>query len=607
MAQDPRVASDHNRWIHRFSLLTAGATFVLVVAGGLVTSTGSGLAVPDWPTTFGHNMFLYPWSKMVGGILIEHGHRLIGAGVGLLTLAVALWLWIADPRGWLRWLGVIALGAVIVQGILGGLRVVLVERTLAVVHAALAQAFFALTVSVAFFTSDEGREGPPQALLPGAVPLSRLALLTMGCIYLQSMIGAVLRHTGGGLGAHLIFALVVATVIVYLTGRILRDHRDLPRLVLPGMLLGGLLIVQLLLGLASMWSRFVTPAGAVPARFIVTLTTLHVAAGALMLATCLVLSLRVYRLLPSRVPVVGRARRAHPIGRSGQTHARGRLSDFLALTRPRVVVMVLVTTLVGFYVGSVGAPDYLRLVSTLIGLGLAAGGTLALNQYLEQDVDARMERTRRRPLPDGRLEPKEALLFGAVITGGGLLFLALVVNFLSAGVTAVSVGSYLFLYTPLKRKTSLCSIVGAVPGALPPVIGWAAARGELGAEAWVLFAILFLWQIPHSLAIARLYRDDYARAGIRLLPVIEPDGGSTGRQIVSNCLALLAVGALPTLIGLAGSVYFVGAFVLGVGFLGCGIGLAISRSETAARRLLLASLVYLPAQLGLMALDKVPF
>ncbi len=597
MAQDPRVASDHNRWIHRFSLLTAGATFVLVVAGGLVTSTGSGLAVPDWPTTFGHNMFLYPWSKMVGGILIEHGHRLIGAGVGLLTLAVAVWLWIADPRGWLRWLGVIALGAVIVQGILGGLRVVLVERALAIVHAALAQAFFALTVSVAFFTSDEGREGPPQAPVTDAVPLSRLALLTMGCIYLQSMIGAVLRHTGGGLGAHLINALVVATVIVYLTGRILRNHRDLPRLVLPGALLGGLLIVQLLLGLGSMWSRFVTP----PARFMVTLTTLHVAAGALMLATCLVLTLRVYRLLPSRVPAVGRARRAHPIGRSG------RLSDFVALTRPRVVVMVLVTTLVGFYLGSVGAPDYLRLVSTLIGLGLAAGGTLALNQYLEQDVDARMERTRLRPLPDGRLEPKEALLFGAVITGGGLLFLALVVNLLSAGVTAVSVGSYLFLYTPLKRKTSLCSIVGAVPGALPPVIGWAAARGELGVEAWVLFAILFLWQIPHSLAIARLYRDDYARAGIRLLPVIEPDGGSTGRQIVSNCLALLAVGSLPTLIGLAGSVYFVGAFVLGVGFLGCGIGLAISRSETAARRLLLASLVYLPAQLGLMALDKVPF
>ena len=282
-------------------------------------------------------------------------------------------------------------------------------------------------------------------------------------------------------------------------------------------------------------------------------------------------------------------------------------ADFVALTRPRVVGMVLVTTFVGFYLASVGTPDYVRLVHTLIGMALAAGGTLALNQYLERDVDARMERTRLRPLPDGRLQPAEALAFGVAITGTGLVYLAFFVSSLSSFVTAISVASYLFLYTPLKRKTSLCSLVGAVPGALPPVIGWGAAQGELGLGAWVLFAILFLWQIPHSLAIARLYRDDYARAGIRVLPVVEPEGGSTGRQIVSHCLALLAVGLLPTLIGLAGSVYFFGAIVLGLMFLGCGILLAISPSEGAARRLLFASLLYLPAQLGLMALDKVAF
>ncbi len=269
--------------------------------------------------------------------------------------------------------------------------------------------------------------------------------------------------------------------------------------------------------------------------------------------------------------------------------------------------MVMITTLVGFYLASVGTPDYVRLVHTLIGLALAAGGTLALNQYLERDVDAQMERTRLRPLPDGRLQPNDARAFGVAITGAGLVYLAFFVNGLSAFVTAISVGSYLFCYTPLKLKSSLCTVVGAVPGALPPVIGWGAASGALGLGAWVLFAILFLWQIPHSLAIARLYRNDYARAGIRVLPVVEPDGGSTGRQIVSNCLALLAVGLLPTLIGLAGSVYFFGALSLGIAFLGCGIALAISRSEAAARRLLFASLVYLPVQLGLMALDKMPF
>ncbi|MFQ5521881.1 MAG: heme o synthase, partial [Candidatus Methylomirabilia bacterium] len=289
---------------------------------------------------------------------------------------------------------------------------------------------------------------------------------------------------------------------------------------------------------------------------------------------------------------------------TGVTGVHRHPGDFLALTRPRVVVMVLITTVVGFYLASVGPVDYVLLLHTLIGMAAAAGGTLALNQYLERDVDARMKRTRLRPLPDGRLQPTEALCFGVAITGGGLLYLVLFANLLSAFVTAISVASYLFLYTPLKRKTSLCSLVGAVPGALPPVIGWAAARGALGLEAWVLFAIMFLWQIPHSLAIARLYRDDYAQAGIRVLPVVEPDGRSTGRQIVSHCLALLAVGLLPTLIGLAGSVYFFGALVLGLMFLGCGILLAISRSEASARLLLFASLVYLPAQLGLMALDK---
>ena len=284
-----------------------------------------------------------------------------------------------------------------------------------------------------------------------------------------------------------------------------------------------------------------------------------------------------------------------------------RAADFVLLMKPRIVMMVLLTTFAGFYLGVSGTPDYAVLLQVLTGTALAAGGTLALNQFLERDIDARMVRTRLRPLPAGRLQPTEALLFGLLIVVTGLLYLAILVNAPSGVVAAVIVGSYLFLYTPLKRRTAFCTIVGAVPGALPPVIGWAAATGRLGIEAWVLFAIMFLWQLPHTLAIAMLHKDDYERAGIRLLPVIDPDGSIAGRQIVCGCLALLVVSLLPTLIGLAGPVYFVGALTLGIGLLGCGGAFTLWQSTTDVRRLVFASLVYLPALLLLMVLDRVPF
>jgi protoheme IX farnesyltransferase len=283
-----------------------------------------------------------------------------------------------------------------------------------------------------------------------------------------------------------------------------------------------------------------------------------------------------------------------------------RVADFFELAKPRIVLMVLVTAFVGFYVGSEKIPDYVRLLQMLFGTALAAGGTLALNQFVERDTDAMMQRTRRRPLPDGRVQPREALWFGALITMAGLVYLALAVNLQSAWVTALITLSYLLLYTPMKRKSSLCMLVGAVPGALPPVIGWVAARGDFKVDAWVLFAIMFLWQVPHTLAIARLYREDFAKAGIQFLPVIDPEGASTNRQIISHCAALLAVSLLPTLLGLAGAVYFTVAFVLGVGFLASGISLAMESTPSGARRLLFASLIYLPVLLLVMALDRVP-
>jgi len=267
--------------------------------------------------------------------------------------------------------------------------------------------------------------------------------------------------------------------------------------------------------------------------------------------------------------------------------------------------MVLVTTLVGYDVGLTGSADYLRMIHLLIGTLLAAGGTLALNQYWERDIDARMDRTRARPLPAGRLQPLEALLFGVALTLLGTAYLAALVGALAALVTAATAILYLFAYTPLKQRTALCTLVGAVPGALPPVAGWAAARGDVALGAWVLFGILFLWQLPHTLSIARLYREDYARAGVRVLPVIDPDGASTERQILLACVALLTVSVLPTVIGWTGPIYLAGALVLGLAFAAVGIVQARTPSARAARHVLLASLLYLPLLLGLLAFDRI--
>jgi len=284
--------------------------------------------------------------------------------------------------------------------------------------------------------------------------------------------------------------------------------------------------------------------------------------------------------------------------------ARERLGDFLELTKPRVTSLVVVTTLVGFYLGSRGPMDLLLLLNTLLGTVLVAAGTSALNQYVEREEDGRMLRTRRRPLPAGRLDPGHALVFAAAISVAGLLHLALTVNLLTAGLAALTLLSYVFVYTPLKQVTSLCTLVGAIPGALPPLGGWTAAHGELAAGGIALFGILFVWQLPHSLAIAILYRDDYARGGFRLLPIVDPEGGATGRQIMAHCLVLLPLSLVPTMLEVTGALYFVGALILGLALTACAVPILVNPSARAARRMLLASVVYLPLLLCLMAIDR---
>lgn len=293
-------------------------------------------------------------------------------------------------------------------------------------------------------------------------------------------------------------------------------------------------------------------------------------------------------------------------GVAARTPSWGRALAYRELTKPGITRLVLLTTTVGFYLASRGAPDLPRLLHTLIGTGLVAAGTNALNQYAERAVDARMRRTGQRPLPSGRLTPAQALRFAVTISLLGLGYLIVTVGLATALIVAFSLASYIFLYTPLKRRTSLATLVGAVPGALPILAGWVAAGGRVGPAAWALCAILFLWQFPHFLALAWLYREDYGRAGLRMLSVLDPDGRRTGRQIVLYTLALLPASLLPSVLGVTGPVYFLGALLLGVLLLLVGAAMARGRTRRQARRLFLASVAYLPALLLLMVLDKLP-
>ena len=283
---------------------------------------------------------------------------------------------------------------------------------------------------------------------------------------------------------------------------------------------------------------------------------------------------------------------------------RTRTLDFVALAKPRLNMLVVASTLVGYAMADGEPIGAVRIFGLLLGTGLVAGGASAFNQVLERDLDALMRRTRTRPLPDQRLQPNEAVLFASVISMAGALMIAAASNVLAAAVALSTLAIYVGVYTPLKRRSSLGTVVGAIPGALPPIIGWAAASGELPTRAWVLFGVMFCWQLPHFLSIAWMYRDDYARAGFRMLPVIEPDGRSTGRQAIVYAAALVPLSLTPTLLHMTGDRYFIGALVLGIAFLTLTLQFSRTRSIPAARRVFFGSITYLPLLWLLMIADK---
>jgi protoheme IX farnesyltransferase len=289
------------------------------------------------------------------------------------------------------------------------------------------------------------------------------------------------------------------------------------------------------------------------------------------------------------------------------------IRDYIDLTKPRITWLILMSTGIGYYFGLprppgwlavFGGVHWLTLLHTVVGTGLLASGTAALNQWYERAPDSLMRRTRNRPLPAGRISATGALLYGLALSVAGFLDLWAGANLLAALIGAFTLASYLCLYTPLKRRTWLSTTVGAVPGAMPPLIGYAAATGRLTPEAWVLAAILFIWQFPHFYAIAWMYRDDYARAGIVMLPVVEPDGRSTARQMLLYGVALVPVSLLPSFLGMTGKLYFAGALAAGIWFLYSDFRVSLERTVLRARSVLLVSVMYLPLIYGLMLVDR---
>ncbi len=578
-----------NRGLHRFACLLAGLTFLLVTVGASVTSNRAGLAVPDWPTTYGHHMFSFPLAHMVGGILYEHGHRLLASIVGLLTAILAVWAFFGQKNPLIRRLGLAALALVLLQGLLGGLTVLLfLPPPISIAHAALAEAFFCLTLALALVTSPRwqlaGSEPAATEPTPRARHLRWLTLATTIVVYGQIILGATVRHAEAATLVHIFGAFAVLLCAGVMVMALLPSVRR-PDFLPPAIGLGLLLFAQLWVGVLTLVVRVPKAAHGQLDPIQVWVPTLHLALGAAILACSFILTLKTWRFLrPGATTPV-------PWG------------AYLELTKPRIVAMVLVTTTLGYFLGQGGFHNLPALWLTLVGVGLATGGSAVLNNYLERDSDAKMQRTRHRALPAGLVEPQHALGLGVSLVLAGVLVLARGVNLLTAFLVLLAVFLYVVVYTPLKKMSWLNTTFGAIPGAIPPLAGWAAATGRADAGAWVLFGILFAWQHPHFFAIAWMFREDYRAAGFQMLPVVEPTGRRTFQQTILFSLALLGVSVVPTVMGMTGPVYLVGAIALGGALLATGIWFALAQTFGDARRLLKASVIYLPLLLLLIIAD----
>ena len=575
------------------------ATAALVFIGATITTTGSGLSVPDWPLSFGT---VNP--KMVGGVFYEHGHRLVASGVGFLVLVSAIWASYIRASKVVRRLALLALGLVVFQGLLGGLTVLMrLPTAVSVAHGTVAQIFFCTVVALAWYTNPSFVHCSPSLRGPVGRDLKIASYGMTGLILLQLLIAATMRHMGAGLVipdfprslgswippltstaiainfTHRLMAVAILVMSMLLLARILRHGQGQKVLTALGATLLALVLVQGTLGALTVWSG----------RALVT-TSLHVTNGALVLAVSFSIALWVHRLTRPEAAIAsqekpseeGMATRASEVSRK----------DWKNLAKAGLVKMSVFTAVCGFLVGE-GDFHWGGLLVVTIGVALLGAGSSMLNHVMEVETDSQMDRTRNRPLPSGRVDPALVERTGGILVVAGTLLLGFWQPW--AGMLSfLAFFSYVFVYTPMKTWSTSCTVVGAIPGALPILVGYVVRTGQLDIQGAIIFMILFLWQLPHFMAIAWLYREDYAKAGLPMVTVIDPAGDLASSQILIYSLALIPVSLAPTLAGMTGPIYFYCALALGLMYLYAGVRLCWQRTAQRARKLLLTSVVYLP-------------
>jgi protoheme IX farnesyltransferase len=579
--------------VHRFAIVTAVATYLLILIGGLVHGTGSSLACPDWPTCYGTMM-----PKMEGGVLVEHSHRLAAGTVVILTLLLAALLTgSATPEARrLRPFGWLAVGLVFVQALLGGITVLLrLPTPVSTAHTATSLLFFMTVLYIAVRSRPVSVEAPLRAAPSSTAAV--LAVVSAVSVYFQMVLGGLVRHSGAALACtdlplcrgavwpeahptvliqalHRLNALVAGGLVVASSVATLRSaggRKDLRALALVGPVLVG---VQIFLGV----------------RAVQTFLDLATVEAHLAVATA---------LLATQVLIVLRGR---PAATPASWHLAW-LSGVVRLGKPRITGLVIVTFLGGLWLAP-GAIDHWRVIMTLIGTVLLVAGANASNMYMERDVDPLMERTRERPLPVGTVSPQIALAFAAAMSCAAVPLLFLGGNLLTGILGFVALFSYVAVYTPMKRHSGAALFVGAIPGAIPPLMGWTTVTGTIDPPGLVLFAILFLWQIPHFLAIAIYRASDYARAGFKVLPAAISER-ATRFTIVGFSVGLVAATLLLEPLRVAGLRYMIAATLLGAVLIGWGAaGFRRSAERGWARSLFLFSIVYLTLLFVALAMDR---